>query len=478
MRRLTIIHFIRGFKLSGQYHNGGDGSGRGRSRKRSTEEIDAGRRGRHQKKHRWGKLFIIIGIFIVIYESIMIFKVLIDTDTQYRIKDKITEMQLNLGHGSGGLKDNTETEPVLSSEDVEVSETVTTEMATQESHGDVYVNESGAVAVDSPTVAIEAGAIGTDTSSDPVEIVFAGDIYLSDHVMEAFERAGNDLSGVVSADYQNVINEADYFVANEEFPFSTRGEQAKDKQYTFRVDPTYASWFNDLGIDLVTLANNHTLDYGTEALLDTVDTLDDIGIRHIGAGKNLESASQAVIVSLNNKKIAFIGATRVIPEANWAAGESSPGVFAAYNDTDLINEIKSVRAEADVVIVYMHWGVERQESPNEIQQTLAHNIVDAGADLVIGAHPHVLQGFEYYKDVPIAYSLGNFVFGSSIPKTALLKATISGDNDITLQLVPGTSGAGFTHTIDSKEAKSDFYSYITSISSGITVNSQGIIVKK
>ncbi len=477
MRRLTVNTLIRGFKLSGQYHNGRDGSDRGRSRKRSTEEIKTPSRGKHSKKHRWGKLFILLGVFIIIYEMIMISKILIDTDTQYKIKDKILEMQLNFGHGSGGIKDDTETEPVLSSEDTEASETVTTEITTQENQGDVYVNESGAVAVDSPTIALDAGAIGTDISSDPVEIVFAGDIYLSDHVMEAYENAGNDLGGVVSADYQKIIAEAYYFVANEEFPFSTRGEQAKDKQFTFRVDPAYASWFSDLGIDLVTLANNHTLDYGTDALLDSVDTLDDIGIRHIGAGKDLESASQAVIVNINGKKIAFIGATRVIPEADWAAGASSPGVFAAYNDTDLINKIKSVRGDADIVIVYMHWGVERQESPNEIQQTLAHNIVDAGADLVIGAHPHVLQGFEYYKDVPIAYSLGNFVFGSSIPKTVLLKATISGDNDITLQLVPGTSGAGFTHTIDSAETKSDFYSYITSISSGITVNSEGIIVK-
>ncbi len=467
--------------MSEKLDNNQNNRERGKSRKRIIEERDAirenSRSRKHKKKRGWGRILLLIGAIFIVYEILMISRVSIDEDTRHKLKDKMTEIELNLGRGSGETKDKSDVFEESAAIEIENAGAETIEGSTEAEHGDVYVNESGAVAVESPTVAIEAGSIDTKGSNEPVEIVFAGDIYLSDHVMEAYERAGNDISGVVSPDYQKVIAAADYFVANEEFPFSLRGEQAKDKQYTFRVDPMYASWFNDMGIDLVTLANNHTLDYGTEALLDSVDTLDNIGIRHVGAGNDLEAASKPVIVSINGRKIAFIGATRVMPEADWAAGENSPGVFAAYNDTDLINSIKAVRNDVDTVIVYMHWGEERKENPNEVQKTLAHDIVDAGADLVIGAHPHVLQGFEYYKGVPIAYSLGNFIFGSSIPKTALLRVTIDPDDDMTLQLVPGTSGAGFTHTIDSEDAKSEFYSYITSISSDITVNSNGVIIK-
>jgi hypothetical protein len=324
-----------------------------------------------------------------------------------------------------------------------------------------------------------AEASKTGDNSGPVEIVFAGDIYLSDHVMEAYEAAGDDISGVLSEGYQAEIEAADYFVANEEFPFSNRGTPAKDKQYTFEVDPSKADMFKEMGIDLVTLANNHTLDFGTDALLDTLDTLDKTGIGHVGAGGNIEEASKPVTVSIKGRKIAFIGATRVMPEADWAAGESSPGLLAAYDPSKLLEEIRQAKEQADLVVVYIHWGEERKEMPNEIQTTLAHNIVDAGADLVVGAHPHVLQGIEYYKEVPIVYSLGNFVFGSSIPKTALLRVTIDntedGSENLKLRLIPGKSSAGYTRTLSEAADKAEFYSYLESISKGISIGEDGTV---
>ena len=435
----------------------------GRSRKRIPEEKVSGKAGRKHHNHKWGKLFVLIGVLVIVYEIIMISSVYLNPELKNSIKEKILgidqeteqiqESEISLGD-SGNHADEVSRES--SSEKTKVAEEDIKNAGSDE----------------------DAEVSRTSEESGPVEIVFAGDIYLSDHVMEAYEAAGDDISGVLSEGYQAEIEAADYFVANEEFPFSNRGEQAKDKQYTFRVDPKYVSMFKDMDIDLVTLANNHTLDFGTEALLDTVKTLDEAGIKHVGAGKNLADAGKPVIVSIKGKRIAFIGATRVIPEADWAAGESSPGLLAAYSDTALINEIKAVRDEADIVIVYMHWGQERHEYPNEVQKTLAHAIVDAGADLVIGAHPHVLQGFEYYKDVPIAYSLGNFIFGSSIPKTALLRVTITDDNDLTLQLIPGTSGAGYTRKTDDASEKADFYSYIADISTGINIDDRGVITEQ
>lgn len=452
------------------------------------------------KSHRWGKLALVFCAFMLLYEIVIIGAVSLNPDFMGNISSSIVEMKADLGERFMHKEDPEETEPETPSESYvpETEFTENTEGVTS------YVNESGAIAVQNPAIPVEAEAIGKG-DSEPVELMFAGDVYLSDHVMEAYRSQG-DISGVLSEGYRQEIDSVDYFVANEEFPFSSRGKQAENKQFTFRVPPDDVSIIREMGIDLVTLANNHTLDYGTEALLDTISTLDDAGIRHVGAGSDLDSASESVTVSIKSKKIAFIGATRVMPESYWAATDTGAGVFAAYDDTALLEKIKTAKEQADFVVVYVHWGEERKEKPNEAQTTLAHNIVDAGADLVIGAHPHVLQGIEYYKGVPIAYSLGNFVFGSSIPSTALLRVTIddaeTSETDVTggvtpegtetpktpdeksseekhfdvqLQLIPGKSAAGYTEKLDNASEIASVYSYIAGISTGVSIDGNGVV---
>ena len=452
------------------------------------------------KSHKWGKLALVFCAFMLLYEIVIIGAVSLNPDFMGNVSSGIVEMKADLEERFMHKEDPEETEPETPSESY-VPETELTETAEGVTS---YVNESGAIAVQNPAIPVEAEAIGKG-ASEPVELMFAGDVYLSDHVMEAYRSQG-DISGVLSEGYRQEIDSVDYFVANEEFPFSSRGKQAENKQFTFRVPPDDVSIIREMGIDLVTLANNHTLDYGTEALLDTISTLDDAGIRHVGAGSDLNSASESVTVSIKSKKIAFIGATRVIPESNWAATDTGAGVFAAYDDTALLEKIKTAKEQADFVVVYVHWGEERKEKPNEAQTTLAHNIVDAGADLVIGAHPHVLQGIEYYKGVPIAYSLGNFVFGSSIPSTALLRVTIddaeASETDVTggvtpegteasktpgekfseeksfdvqLQLIPGKSGAGYTEKLDNASEIASVYSYIAGISTGVSIDGNGVV---
>ena len=340
------------------------------------------------------------------------------------------------------------------------------------------------IRIENPTEADVAGNAGTadtaDTATDGTEAVkaavrllFAGDVYLSDHVLEAYDAGGID--GVLSQGYQTEIQAADYFVTNEEFPFSTRGTPAPDKQFTFRVHPEKVKLMQEMGIDLVTLANNHALDYGRDAMLDTIDTLDHAGIRHVGAGKNLAEARKPAIVKLNGRTFAFIGATRVYPEADWAAGTNSAGMFSAYDGgAQLAEEVTAAKQQADYVIAYVHWGIEREEMPNEVQKSIAHRLVDAGADLVVGAHPHVLQGLEYYQGVPIAYSLGNFVFGSSIPSTALLQADVD-DEGIRLRLIPGTSAAGYTRKLDDAEKIAAFYEKMRGLSSGVKIDAEGYL---
>lgn len=310
-------------------------------------------------------------------------------------------------------------------------------------------------------------------------LLFSGDVLLSDHVLNAYQRAGG-VSGVLDQGYRSLIAGADYFMVNEEFPFSSRGTKAADKQYTFRLAPEKVSIFQELGIDAVTLANNHALDYGTEALLDSCEVLDQAGIARTGAGKNLEEARQPVHIEAGGKKIAVIGATRVIPQADWAASSAHPGMLATYDPTALLEEIRDQKKENDYVFVMVHWGIERDERPQEYQRTLGRQYIDAGADLVIGSHPHVLQGVEYYQGKAIIYSLGNFIFGSSIPRTALLEVDVpvsSDGGELSLRLIPGTSKSGYTQMFTDESSMQEFASYIQGISYGAVIDASGRILQ-
>ena len=333
--------------------------------------------------------------------------------------------------------------------------------------------------------------IPAEAEPQPVRLLFSGDIYLSDHVLNAYDRAG-DISGVLDDGYRSLIGEADYFAANQEFPFSSRGQQAPDKQYTFRLPESRVSLMNEIGVDLVTLANNHALDFGTDALLDTVSTLDQVGILHVGAGADSEAARQPAIVDVNGVRVGFIGASRVIPVASWTAGASSPGMLTAYDPALLVQTIQETRPLCDYLVVLIHWGVERAEMPVDHQTSLSRQCIDAGADLVVGSHPHVLQGIEYYRGKPIVYSLGNFIFGSSIPRTALLEVSLtpreaSSDAsggasrdanvspDASLTLHPGTSSGGFTRMVTESVKKEEFFQYIEGISFDISIDKSGAV---
>lgn len=338
-------------------------------------------------------------------------------------------------------------------------------------------------------------------------MLFGGDVLLSSHVLNAYQKAGG-IHGVLDEGYRDVIRNADFFMVNEEFPFSSRGVQAEDKEYTFRLEPERVSMFQEMGIDGVTLANNHALDFGQDALLDSIATLDSAGILHTGAGADLAEAGRPVETELGGRQIAVIGATRVIPVSSWAAGKDHPGMLASYDPTALLKVIRTQKEAGKLVIVYVHWGGEKDEKPQEYQRTLGQQYIDAGADLVIGAHPHVLQGIEYYKGRPIVYSLGNFVFGSSIPKTMLLEVrlpsdgVVSGgalenespgagastggtsdggtsedgaDRGLRLRLIPGTSGAGYTRLLTDAQKVQEFYQYMESISFGVKISEDGIV---
>lgn len=408
------------------------------------------------RKSRWGVIVLELLCFFMVCELTLMGMLLRNPFLHYSMRKQLYEASSVLEpYAPGARAILNDAEPLREPETIALKNV-------QEVPAEMVSADAGK-AQEMPETETEsqAGAIGRG-EAEPVKLIFAGDIYLSDHVLEAYRRGGG-IEGVVSKAYLKAMQEADYVIANEEFPFSEQGTPAKDKTYTFRLAPENVKLFKEMGIDLVSLANNHALDYGQAALLDTLGTLDQAGIRHMGAGRNLQEAAEPVVVSIKGRRIAFIAATRVIPDASWTAGSSSIGMFSAYDEgAALAEKIKLIRDQADFVIVYMHWGEERMTEPNDVQKALAVRLVDAGADLIVGAHPHVLQSVAYYKDVPIVYSLGNFVFGSSIPKTALLEVTIdkrktelSADgtlltetetdtDQLSLKLLMGSSANGYT----------------------------------
>lgn len=315
-----------------------------------------------------------------------------------------------------------------------------------------------------------------EETSHNVRLLFAGDILLSNHVINAYDKAGG-IQGILGEGFQSEINQADIFMANQEFPFSDRGAAAKDKQFTFRLPPARVSVMQEIGVDIVSLANNHSLDYGTDALVDTCHTLDQAGILYAGAGPDMDRAKELQTVAVNGKTIGFLAASRVYPDTSWVANSKKPGMVSGYDEPAvLLQAVEEARTSCDYLVVYVHWGIEKDEKPQSYQTKLGQRIIDAGADLVVGSHPHVLQGIEYYKGKPICYSLGNFLFGSSIPKTALLRADIDFSQGVTaLSLVPGTSKAGFTTELKEPEKIQEFYQYFQNLSFDVTVDENGFI---
>jgi poly-gamma-glutamate capsule biosynthesis protein CapA/YwtB (metallophosphatase superfamily) len=214
---------------------------------------------------------------------------------------------------------------------------------------------------------------------------------------------------------QPLLARADLRIGNLELPLTERGTPSP-KDYVFRAPPAVVSGLTYAGFSVLTLANNHALDYGPEGLLDTIAALDGAGIAHAGAGRTPEEAHAPAIVTVKGLRIAVLAYVNVPNDGrsgfvaeSMAAAAGRPGV--AWGRADAVRrDVAAARAKADLVIVCMHSGYEYTATPNPIQRELAHAAVDAGAALVVGAHPHVLQGVEFYRGVPIIYSLGNFVF--------------------------------------------------------------------
>lgn len=281
------------------------------------------------------------------------------------------------------------------------------------------------------------------TEDEPsVRLLMVGDIMMGGRIAGLLEREGYDYP------YRHVgdaIRQADLAMGNLENPITSRGEPA-DKTWTFRTDPLAVPALKESGFDVLSLANNHTLDYGVTGLLDTLDALDEQGIGRVGAGRDADEAYRPYFAEVNGIRIACLGFSHVVPEVGWKAAAGRPGVAEAYDIRRAVDAIGKAKDEADLVVVMVHWGIERAEEPEPYQVNKAHAFIDAGADLVIGSHPHVLQGLESYKGKWIAYSLGNFIFtvnaSAETRQSAMLQADCGPDGNCRLSVIPVETGPG------------------------------------
>lgn len=208
---------------------------------------------------------------------------------------------------------------------------------------------------------------------------------------------------------RSLLASADVTVGNLECPLSRRGSAVRGKKFTFEGSPKVADALAWAGFDFVAMGNNHARDYGPVALMDTVANLERAGVAHAGAGRNRAAAWSPAIIERNGARIAYLSISQIGP-ADFSATSSRPGTAYTMNATQVKRAIRAAHTKADYVIVSFHWGVEYARNANARQVAWGRAAVDAGADLVLSHHPHVIQGVEFYKHKLIAYSLGNFIF--------------------------------------------------------------------
>ncbi len=309
-------------------------------------------------------------------------------------------------------------------------------------------------------------------SSAHVLITFAGDLNAS-----VIPDKTKDTDKIFKS-VHDIFSNDNLTIVNLECPISDKGKAIKDKQFTFRAKPTSADKLKKNGIDVVSIANNHSLDFGPDAFTDTLANLNKAGIKFSGGGRNSRNIINPVI-KIKNSTIKLISASRVIPSFSWTATPYRPGLNTIYNPDKTIAEIKMTKkSNSQIIIAYIHWGEEKSVYPNKVQKKLAHQLIDAGADFVVGSHPHVLQGFEWYKGKLIAYSLGNFIFSCSKRNTMLIQLSVDDNKIISAKVIPMLLANKTPLLLIKEKEQQKVYTYLTEISENAIVDTNGIIVLK
>jgi poly-gamma-glutamate synthesis protein (capsule biosynthesis protein) len=318
-------------------------------------------------------------------------------------------------------------------------------------------------------------------TKDNITLDFVGDVSLADnwYIAPKYDSRGG-ISGILGDSMLEEMKSATVMVANSEFTVSNRGTKMSGKTYTFRAKPERLKIYDEMGVDLVSLANNHVYDFGKDAFMDMLDSFEEYEIPHVGAGRNLDEAKTPFFFIINSKSYAFFGTTRA--EKNIltpGATKNSEGVFRCYDPTEAINLIKELHENKDVdyIIPMVHFGRENSHELEDVQVSTAKKFIDAGADIIIGHHAHVLQGFEFYKDKLIVYNLGNFLFNEASVDTMLFQLQMDDSGKMSYKVFPALQQNEKTSLVNGAK-KSQIIQDLNSWSVNAKIDSTGKIEKK
>jgi hypothetical protein len=308
--------------------------------------------------------------------------------------------------------------------------------------------------------------------SAPLRILFLGDTMMTGRVAAVMDNQGMHYP---LQEFAPLLDEVDLIVANLETAVGTSGE-VMDKSYVFQTDPRYLELFAPYWDKLVfTLANNHGMD---APVMETMNALERGGFHYVGIGRNRDAAYEPYVGEINGVSFAIFGASRVIPVASWRAGEDHPGMATVYNPASLLEHVAPWVDRVDYVITYLHWGVELADTPEPYQLSLEEALYEAGVNLIIGSHPHVLQAMEWRGPKAFtAYSMGNFVFTTSNdPKandTGALELWLSSDEIQEAFLHPAEVRWGLVRCLTDAEERQRVIDRVNGLNETVLIDEEG-----
>lgn len=293
-----------------------------------------------------------------------------------------------------------------------------------------------------PSTTSPARTVALTTTTTPrvagrITINFAGDISFEPPRAALLVDDPDAILGAIAP----ILGDADLTVANLETAVTGRGSP-EPKAFTFRTTPDALDALRSGGIDVVSIANNHGLDYGPDGVPDALAASAAKEFPVIGIGNDEAEALEPYRTTIRGNRVAVVAATQVLDDdliASWTATPDHPGLASAKRTEPFLAAVAALRDRVDTLVVFLHWGIERNDCPSEAQRELAHQLVDAGADIIVGGHAHRLQGAGRLDDAIVAYGLGNFAFYAGTPEaaeTGVLRVSIGGGRSADYQWIP------------------------------------------
>ncbi|MBP6135129.1 MAG: CapA family protein [Candidatus Microthrix sp.] len=294
----------------------------------------------------------------------------------------------------------------------------------------------GSTASSAPTTANPGSATASPTSpvapstgsGQAVTMVFGGDTAIRGPSVKLLEADPASVFGPITEQ----LTGADLALLNLETAITTGPATPEDKEFTFSTGPEVFDALRAAGVDGVSMANNHAVDFGVDGLAQSLDAIDADGFPVVGIGRDEAAAYAPHVFEVNGQRIAVLGTTEVIDSQlvkTWTATDSQPGLSSAKRVDRLVEAVRAARTDADTVVVLIHWGTQYVPCPTDVQLELADALTEAGADIVVGGHQHRVGGAGFYGSALVGYGLGNFLFSASSPAAShsgLLEVTATG----------------------------------------------------